>query len=481
MSAFERYESPLVARYASLQMQALFSDSRKFWTWRKLWLELARVQRSLGAPITSTQVQEMEAHLILTEEDFAFAAKEELEGRHDVQAHISAFARVCPTAAPIIHLGATSCYVTDNTDLILMREGMGMLCVKLARVISRLARFAKQHRDIPTLGFTHFQAAQPVTVGKRACMWLQDLLMDLHDLERTKAELRFRGVKGTTGTQASFLSLFDGDHEKVEELDRLVTKAFYFPSAFIITGQTYTRKVDAKVLGTLAGIGTSVHKICTDLRLLQHLHEIEEPFGEQQKASTAMPFKQNPRYAELACALGRHPIALLLEAFITHALHWFERTLDDSAGRRIYIPEAFLATDASLDILQYIVEGLVVYPKMIRRHLDEELPFLATEEIIIAMVKEGGANRQECYQRVYELAREAERVMKEEGEDNDFLERIHRDDYFAPIHGKLDQFLDPARFIGRAAQQVDRFLTEEVAPSLLPYINELDGKSHPRV
>lgn len=472
MSVFERYESPLVTRYASLEMQALFSDSRKFRTWRTLWLELARAQMSLGAPVTDAQVKEMEAHLTLTEEDFAFAASEELKGRHDAQAHIDAFARVCPAAAPIIHLGATSCYVTDNTDLILMREGMGLLCVKLARVIFCFARFAKEYRNLPTLGFTHFQAAQPTTVGKRACMWLQDLLMDLHDLERAREELRFRGAKGTTGTQASFLALFDGDHEKVEELDRLVTKAFGFQSAFIITGQTYTRKVDAKILGVLAGIGTSVHKICTDLRLLQHLHEIEEPFGEEQKGSTAMPFKQNPRYAELDCALGRHSIGLLMEASMTHALGWLERSLDDSAGRRIYIPEAFLTIDALLDILQYIVEGLVVYPKMIRRRLDEKLPFLATEEIIVAMVKEG-ANRQKCYHRLRELARE--------GEENNFLERIQRDDYFAPIHGKLDQLFDPARFIGRAPQQVDRFLGEEVRPVLLPYLHDLQGKSHPRV
>jgi adenylosuccinate lyase len=470
----DRYDSPLASRYASPEMQRLFSDDVKFSTWRRLWLELARAERSLGLAITQEQVDELAAHL--TDIDWELAAREEKRCRHDVMAHVHAYGVACPKAAPIIHLGATSCYVTDNTDLIVMRDGLHQLTAKLARVIDRLAHFARAHRALATLGFTHFQAAQLTTVGKRACLWLQDLLMDLRNLQRAHGDLRFRGVKGTTGTQASFLTLFDGDQTKVERLDELVTRVFGFERAFLVTGQTYTRKVDAEVVATLAGLGASAHKLATDLRLLAHLKEVEEPSESGQIGSSAMAYKRNPMRCERVCSLARHLMTLVGDAYATHAVQWMERTLDDSAVRRIALPEAFLAADAVLNLLQNVAEGLEVHPAVIARHLREELPFMATENVIMAMVKAGG-DRQATHERIRVLSREAAAEVKEHGRDNDLIARIRADAFFAPIHAKLDALLDPATFVGRAPEQVDRFLDDEVAPALRPYTSHLGGTS----
>uniref|UniRef100_A0A8C2IB89 Adenylosuccinate lyase n=1 Tax=Cyprinus carpio TaxID=7962 RepID=A0A8C2IB89_CYPCA len=373
---FMKYRSPLVSRYASKEMAFNFSDMKKFTTWRRLWLYLAKAEKELGLPITDAQVSEMESHL--EDIDFVMAADEERKLRHDVMAHVHTFAHCCPTAAPIIHLGATSCYVGDNT---------------LARVIDRLANFAEKYADLPTLGFTHYQPAQLTTVGKRACLWLQDLVMDMRNLQRAREDLRFRGVKGTTGTQASFLQLFQGDHEKVEELDRKVTEMAGFKKSYLVTGQTYSRKVDIDSLCVLASLAATVHKICTDIRLLANLKEIEEPFEKEQIGSSAMPYKRNPMRAERCCSLARHLMALVSDPLQTAAVQWLERTLDDSANRRISLPESFLTADIILSTLQNITEGLVVYPKVIERHIRHELPFMATENIIMAMVKAGG-NRQ---------------------------------------------------------------------------------------
>ncbi len=469
-----RYDSPLCSRYASRPMQRLWSDDRKFSTWRRLWLELARAERSLGLPISQAQLDEMAAHL--DDIDYELAAAEERRRRHDVMAHVHTFGVACPAAAPIIHLGATSCYVTDNTDLILMREGLGMLAAACARVLDRLARFAKRWRDEPTLGFTHFQAAQLVTVGKRATLWMQDLLMDLRALERVRGDLRFRGVKGTTGTQASFLALFHGDHAKVERLDELVTEAFAFPGAYPVTGQTYSRKVDLEVLQCLASLGATAHRIGTDLRLLQHLKEIEEPIEAEQIGSSAMAYKRNPMRAERACSLGRHLMALVQDGLHTYSVQWMERTLDDSAVRRIAIPEAFLAADAVLGILQNVCEGLDVHPAVIRARIAQELPFMATENVIMAMVERGG-DRQAVHERIRVLSRQAASEVKDHGRPNDLIARIRADAFFAPVHAQLDDLLDPRTFTGCAPQQVDRFLDRHVAPALAPYAAELGGRS----
>ncbi|TSK77116.1 Adenylosuccinate lyase [Bagarius yarrelli] len=421
-----KYRSPLVSRYASKEMAYNFSEKRKFTTWRKLWIYLATAEKELGLPITDAQVSEMEAHV--DDIDFNMAAEEERKLRHDVMAHVHTFAHCCPTAAPIIHLGATSCYVGDNTDLIVLRDGFDILLPKLARVIDRLANFAEKYADLPTLGFTHYQPAQLTTVGKRACLWLQDLLMDMRNLERARGDLRFRGVKGTTGTQASFLQLFQGDHEK----------------------------------------------ICTDVRLLANLKELEEPF-EKEQIGNAMPYKRNPMRAERCCSLARHLVALLSDPLQTASVQWLERTLDDSANRRISLPESFLTADIILSTLQNVSEGLVVYPKVIERHIRHELPFMATENIIMAMVKAGG-NRQDCHEKIRVLSQQAAAVVKQEGGDNDFLARVQADPYFAPIIAQLDALLDPKTFIGRAPQQVARFLSEEVKPVLEPYKSKMDLK-----
>ena len=475
MTNHDRYDSPLCSRYASKTMQALWSDNRKFGTWRRLWLELAKAEKQLGLGITQAQVDELAAHL--DDIDYDMAASEEKKRRHDVMAHVHTYAAKAPGAAAIIHLGATSCYVTDNTDLILLREGLGMLCAGLARCIDRLAHFATTHRALPTLGFTHFQAAQLTTVGKRATLWIQDLLMDLQRLEQLRDQLRFRGVKGTTGTQASFLSLFHGDHAKVVELDRLVTTAFDFKQSYAVTGQTYSRKVDADILLALGSLGATGHRIATDLRLLAHEKEIEEPFEKDQIGSSAMAYKRNPMRSERICALGRHLMALTQNGLHTYSVQWMERTLDDSANRRISLPEAFLGADAVLGILQNVSEGLVVYPQVIRRHIDAELPFMATENIIMALVEAGG-DRQEVHERIRVLSHEAGAEVKQHGRDNDLIARIRKDTFFAPVHGKLDALLDPTTFIGRAPEQVDTFLVEEVRPALVPYKSVLEGASH---
>ncbi|XP_015274672.1 PREDICTED: adenylosuccinate lyase [Gekko japonicus] len=471
--AFSRYRSPLVSRYASPDMAFNFSERKKFGTWRRLWLYLAQAEKSLGLPITDEQIQEMEANL--DNIDFKMAAEEEKRLRHDVMAHVHTFAHCCPKAAGIIHLGATSCYVGDNTDLIVLRDGLDLLLPKLARVISRLADFAEKYANLPTLGFTHYQPAQLTTVGKRCALWIQDLCMDLHNLERAQDELRFRGVKGTTGTQASFLQLFEGDHDKVEELDRLVTAMAGFKRAYIVTGQTYSRKVDIDVLSVLASLGASIHKICTDIRLLANLKEIEEPFEKEQIGSSAMAYKRNPMRSERCCSLARHLMTLILDPLQTASVQWFERTLDDSANRRISLAEAFLTADIILSTLQNISEGLVVYPKVIARRIQQELPFMSTENIIMAMVKAGG-NRQDCHEKIRVLSQQAAAVVKQEGGDNDLIARIRADPYFSPIHDQLETLLEPTSFTGRASQQVTRFLKEEVYPVLTPYQSKMGVK-----
>ncbi|XP_077805860.1 adenylosuccinate lyase isoform X5 [Macaca mulatta] len=455
----DSYRSPLASRYASPEMCFVFSDRYKFRTWRQLWLWLAEAEQTLGLPITDEQIQEMKSNL--DNIDFKMAAEEEKRLRHDVMAHVHTFGHCCPKAAGIIHLGATSCYVGDNT---------------LARVISRLADFAKERASLPTLGFTHFQPAQLTTVGKRCCLWIQDLCMDLQNLKRVRDDLRFRGVKGTTGTQASFLQLFEGDDHKVEQLDKMVTDKAGFKRAFIITGQTYTRKVDIEVLSVLASLGASVHKICTDIRLLANLKEMEEPFEKQQIGSSAMPYKRNPMRSERCCSLARHLMTLVMDPLQTASVQWFERTLDDSANRRICLAEAFLTADTILNTLQNISEGLVVYPKVIERRIRQELPFMATENIIMAMVKAGGS-RQDCHEKIRVLSQQAASVVKQEGGDNDLIERIQADAYFSPIHSQLDRLLDPSSFTGRASQQVQRFLEEEVYPLLKPYESVMKVKA----
>ncbi|XP_063479033.1 adenylosuccinate lyase isoform X6 [Symphalangus syndactylus] len=397
----DSYRSPLASRYASPEMCFVFSDRYKFQTWRQLWLWLAEAEQTLGLPITDEQIQEMKSNL--DNIDFKMAAEEEKRLRHDVMAHVHTFGHCCPKAAGIIHLGATSCYVGDNT---------------LARVISRLADFAKERASLPTLGFTHFQPAQLTTVGKRCCLWIQDLCMDLQNLKRVRDDLRFRGVKGTTGTQASFLQLFEGDDHKVEQLDKMVTEKAGFKRAFIITGQTYTRKVDIEVLSVLASLGASVHKICTDIRLLANLKEMEEPFEKQQIGSSAMPYKRNPMRSERCCSLARHLMTLVMDPLQTASVQWFERTLDDSANRRICLAEAFLTADTILNTLQNISEGLVVYPKVIERRIRQELPFMATENIIMAMVKAGGSRQVQRFleEEVYPLLKPYESVMKVKAE-----------------------------------------------------------------
>ncbi|CAN8008420.1 unnamed protein product [Ixodes pacificus] len=455
MNPHAKYQTPLSSRYASPEMTFLWSDQKKFSTWRKLWIYLAKAEKSLGILITDDQIQEMEAHVDTV--DFAAAAEEERHTRHDVMAHVHVFAKQCPKAAPIIHLGATSCYVGDNTDLILLKEAITILLPKVARCIQRLSKFATEYANLPTLGFTHFQPAQLTTVGKRACLWAQDLLMDLGNLERARDNLRFRGVKGTTGTQASFLQLFEGDHAKVQRLDQLVTKMAGFDRSFVICGQTYTRKVDIDCLSALASLGASVHKICTDLRLLAHMKEVEEPFERTQIGSSAMPYKRNPMRSERCCSLARHLMALVADPLATHATQWMERTLDDSANRRICLAEAFLGADAVLNTLQNISEGLMVYPEVIGAHIRQELPFMATENIIMEMVKAGG-NRQDCHEKIRVLSHEAAAQVKEKGMPNDLVERIRADSYFAPIHARLDSLLEPSSFIGRAPEQVRHFV-----------------------
>lgn len=453
-------------------MSNLFSNATRFGTWRQLWLNLAIAEKELGLPIPDEAIEQMRAHLKLDEEQMRLAAEEEKRRRHDVMAHVHVFGLMAPAAAPFIHLGATSCYVTDNADLIFLRKGLDLLLPKLAVVIQRLATFAEKHRALPTLGFTHMQPAQLTTVGKRATLWIQDLLWDLRNIQRARDDLGFRGVKGTTGTQASFLQLFDGDHDKVEALDERVTQLFEFPYALPVTGQTYSRKIDIDVLSSLSSFAASALKIATDIRLLCHLKEVEEPFEKDQIGSSAMAYKRNPMRSERICGLARWLGNTLNSARETAGGQWMERTLDDSANRRLTIPESFLTADVILTILQNVSEGLVVYPAIIARHIAAELPFMATENIIMAMVRSGG-DRQDCHERIRVLSHQAARVVKEEGGENDLIERVKGDPYFAPISGRLDALLDPASFTGRAPQQVDAFLTKWVKPALEPYAAQL--------
>jgi adenylosuccinate lyase len=471
-SRHEIYDNPLITRYASQGMGRLWSARRIHTTWRRLWVVLAEAERELGVPITQAQIDELKG--AVDEIDFDKAAKYERELRHDVMAHIHTYRDRCPGAGGIIHLGATSCYVTDNTELILMREGLEMIRLRLVGVIDALARFAQAHRAIPCLGFTHLQPAQPTTVGKRAALWCYDLVLDLEEIEHRLAHLKFRGAKGTTGTQASFLALFDGDHAKVEALDRRVAEKMGFAESYPVTGQTYSRKVDAQVLSVLAGIGQSAHKAGTDLRILQSRKEIEEPFETRQIGSSAMAYKRNPMRCERMCALARFAISLGSNADNTAATQWMERTLDDSANRRLTLPQAFLAIDAVLMLYRNVVDGLVVHPKVIDKNLREELPFLATEEILMAGVRAGG-DRQVLHERIRVHSQEAARRVKEEGAPNDLIDRLEGDPSFAGVD--LHTALDARRFIGRAPQQVDAFVKDVVGPIRAKYAQALQAKA----
>jgi len=435
-------------------------------------LYLAEAEKDLGLAITEEQLQQMRENV--DNIDFEYAKEEERKVRHDVMAHVHTFGHCCPLAEPIIHLGATSCYVGDNADLISIRDGLDILLPKVAKCIDRLREFALEYKDMATLGFTHLQAAQLTTVGKRSCLWLQELLMDEENLSLARDRLRFRGVKGTTGTQASFLQLFDQDQEKVKQLDRLVSSKAGFSQVYRVTGQTYSRKVDVDVVCKLSSLGATAHKICTDIRLLASRKELEEPFEKSQIGSSAMAYKRNPMRSERVCSLARHLMTLVASPLNTAATQWMERTLDDSANRRITLAEAFLTADAVLQTLQNICEGLVVYPKVIERFILAELPFMATENIIMAMVKKGG-DRQECHEQIRVLSQEAASVVKNEGKDNDLMERIKTCNYFAPIHADLKELMDPATFVGRAPEQVTEFIEEEVDPVLKKYEGKLGG------
>ena len=462
------YTSPLVGRYAGEAMCQLWSRRRKVSIWRRLWLSLAEAQRELGLDISDAQIQQLRAHL--DDIDFARAAEYERKFRHDVMAHVHAFGDAAPDARGILHLGATSQFVGCNADLVCLREGLEIVIAGVANVVDALGTFAAEQRDQPTLGFTHYQPAQMTTVGKRATLWCAEFLMDLRDLEYRLENLAFRGVKGTTGTQASYLALFDGDHEKVRRLERLVAEKMGFAKIAPVTGQTYSRKVDAAILQTLAGIGATVHKFCNDVRLLANLKEIEEPFGASQVGSSAMAYKRNPMRCERATGLSRFLMDVAASGLHTAAEQWFERTLDDSANRRLAIPESFLAADAVLRITLNVVQGLVVYPAVIEAHVAAELPFMATENILMAAVKAGG-DRQELHERIRVHSQAAGEQVKLHGKGNDLLDRLGADDAFKSLD--LSVLLDPAKFIGRAPQQVDEFLATELAPVREKYKDRL--------
>jgi adenylosuccinate lyase len=463
MTDHRRYSSPLAERYASTAMLELWSPATRHGLWRQLWLALAEAERELGVPIPDDALAEMRAHL--DDVDFAAVAAYERRFRHDVMAHVHAFADVAPAARPFIHYGATSAYVTDNADLILMRRGMSLLRAKLVRVLRALATFAREWRAEPTLGSTHLQPAQPTTVGKRGTLWMQDLVLDVAELDHRIATLPFRGVKGTTGTQASFLEIFGGDHDKVTALDARVTTKMGFAQSIPVSGQTYTRKLDAQVLGVVAGIASSAMKFSGDLRMLQSLGEIEEPFEREQIGSSAMAYKRNPMRCERIASLGRFVITLEPNANLTHGVQFFERTLDDSANRRLVIPESFLAVDAILVLMENVASGLEVHPARIRRRLADELPFMATEELIVRAVRAGG-DRQAAHERIRQHAIEAARALKDGAERNDLLDRLADDPAFGVPLTELADALEPSRFVGRAPEQVDEFLDRVVAPLL---------------
>lgn len=459
----DRYLHPLSDRYASREMQAVFSPGRRFGTWRRLWLALAESERELGLSIPEQALGEMRAALDTI--NLERAAEYERRFRHDVMAHVHLFGDDAPSARPIIHLGATSAFIGDNTDLILHREALSLVRDRVVRCVSALADFAREHAAVPTLGWTHFQPAQPTTVGKRATLWIQDLLLDLEEIEFRLDTLRFRGVKGTTGTQASFLELFDGDHDKVEALDAAVARRMGFEESYPVSGQTYARKVDHQVQSTLAGVAVSASKLGHDLRLLAHLREVEEPFEAEQIGSSAMPYKRNPMRAERICALTRHVITLAQDPAVTAATQWLERTLDDSANRRLSIPDAFLSLDGALVLVENVAGGLHVNEPVVRRNLQEHLPFMATENILMDATARGG-DRQELHERIRRHSMEAARRMKEEGAEADLLERIAADEAFGLSADDLDALVDPHRYVGRAPEQVGHFLAAWVAPVL---------------
>ena len=460
---YDRYQSPLSERYASKEMQYIFSPDKKFRTWRRLWIALAEAEHELGLPVTREQIEELKAHQ--DDINYEVAKQREKEVRHDVMSHVYAYGVQCPNAKGIIHLGATSCYVGDNTDIIIMTEALRLVRKKLVNVIGELAAFADKYKAQPTLAFTHFQPAQPTTVGKRAALWLQDLTLDLEDVDHVLGAMKLLGSKGTTGTQASFLELFDGDHEKVKEIDRKIAEKMGFDGCYAVSGQTYSRKIDSRVLNVLAGIAQSAHKFSNDIRLLQHLKEVEEPFEKSQIGSSAMAYKRNPMRSERIASLSRYVMIDALNPAITSAAQWFERTLDDSANKRLSIPEGFLAVDGILDLCLNVVDGLVVYPKVIEKRLMSELPFMATENIMMDAVKAGG-NRQELHERIRELSMEAGRNVKVEGKENNLLELIAADPAFNMTLEELQKTMDPSRYVGRSREQVDAFLTNVIDPVL---------------
>ena len=459
----DRYTSPLSERYASKEMQYIFSPDKKFRTWRKLWIALAETEKELGLDITDEQIEELKAHA--DDINYDVAKEREKVVRHDVMSHVYAYGKQCPKAKGIIHLGATSCYVGDNTDIILMSEALEIVRKKLINVIAELAKFADEHKNLPTLAFTHFQPAQPTTVGKRATLWMQEFMMDLEDLEYVKGSLKLLGSKGTTGTQASFLELFDGDQETIDKIDPMIAKKMGFETCYPVSGQTYSRKVDTRVVNVLAGIAASAHKMSNDIRLLQHLKEIEEPFEKTQIGSSAMAYKRNPMRSERIASLSRYVMVDAMNPAITSATQWFERTLDDSANKRLSVPEGFLAIDGILDLCLNVVDGLVVYPKVIEKRLMSELPFMATENIMMDAVKAGG-DRQELHERIRELSMEAGKRVKQEGLDNNLLELIANDPAFNMSLEDLQKTMDPSKYVGRSPEQVDEFLAEVINPIL---------------
>ena len=469
MQNTDRYQSPLSERYASNEMQYIFSPDMKFRTWRKLWIALAETEKELGLSqngvpvITDEQIDELKAHV--EDINYEVAKEREKKVRHDVMSHVYAYGQQCPKAAGIIHLGATSCYVGDNTDIIVMTEALRLVKKKLINVIKVLSDFAEEYKGLPTLAFTHFQPAQPTTVGKRACLWLQEFLLDYEELEFVLSHMKLLGSKGTTGTQASFLELFNGDQETIDKIDPMIAKKMGFDACYPVSGQTYSRKIDTRVLNVLSGIAASAHKMSNDIRLLQHLKEIEEPFEKNQIGSSAMAYKRNPMRSERIASLARFVMVDAVNPAITSATQWFERTLDDSANKRLSIPEGFLAVDGILDLCLNVVDGLVVYPKVIEKRLMSELPFMATENIMMDAVKKGG-NRQELHERIRELSMEAGRNVKVEGKENNLLELIAADPEFNMSIEELQKTMEPSKYVGRSKEQVEAFLSDFVRPIL---------------
>ncbi|MBE7723539.1 MAG: adenylosuccinate lyase [Enterocloster citroniae] len=470
MSNTDRYISPLSERYASSAMQYIFSPDMKFKTWRRLWIALAETEKELGLGITDEQIEELKAHADDINYDVAKAREKEV--RHDVMSHVYAYGVQCPKAKGIIHLGATSCYVGDNTDIIIMTEALKLVRKKLLNVLAELAKFADAYKELPTLAFTHFQPAQPTTVGKRATLWMMELKLDLDDLDYLIGSMRLLGSKGTTGTQASFLELFDGDHDRCRSLDERIARKMGFGGCYPVSGQTYSRKVDSRVIGVLAGIAQSAHKFSNDIRLLQHLKEVEEPFEKKQIGSSAMAYKRNPMRSERIASLANYVMSDMMNPMLVASTQWFERTLDDSANKRLSVPEGFLAVDGILDLYLNVVDGLVVYPKVIEKHLMAELPFMATENIMMDAVKAGG-DRQELHERIRELSMEAGKNVKEKGLDNNLLELIAADPAFNLSLDDLKAAMDPSRYVGRAPKQVEEFLEEVIRPVLADNAGEL--------